>query len=226
MLLIVLQIASGRFQYWNRILKEWYHKKSVYYFKTLLILLIGLLICSVSKAQQSQVKFNILKNDKSIGTIVIEKKEYSPYTDYEVFSRIEVSFIKKFRVNATEKFRYKNDQLIFSSVNRSINENQKAIKELVFKKGSYLITEGDSRRIFEYPKITSNLVLLYFSEPKDINSVYCDNLQMMVDIQKTGENQYRIDFPNGVSNLFHYQDGRCIQVDVHGTFFKARLHKI
>lgn len=226
MLEIVLQIAIRSFQYCIQILIGKYQKAPIRCSSQLLIPLIALFICSFSIAQQSEVKFDIRKNDKSIGTLQIEKKEYSPYTDYRVSSRIEVSFIKRFRVNATEKFRYKNDKLIFSSVNRSINEKQKAVKELIFKKGNYMITDGDSRRIFECPKITSNLVLLYFSEPANINSVYCDNLQMMVDLQKIAENQYRIDFPNGVSNIFHYQDGRCVQVDVHGTFFKARLHKI
>lgn len=226
MLQITLQIVKRILCQNIQVLKRRSQNEVIYISRHLLILVIALFICSGSIAQQSQVKFNILKKDKSIGILQIEKKENTPYTDYRVSSSIEVSFIKKFRVNATEKFRYKDGLLIFSSVNRSINEKKKDPKKLLFLKGKYVITDGETRRTFQYPEITSNLVLLYFFEPIHIKTVYCDNLQIMVELKKIAANQYRIDFPNGVSNVFYYKAGKCVRVDVTGTFFKARLLKV
>lgn len=225
MLLILLMILIDRFKHRLPILQDLDLNKYLPYFRIIPVVVICLLLTGSTKAQQSQVKFDILKNDKSIGMLQIEKKEAFPFTDYQLSSRIEASFIKKFRVNASEKFRYKDDKLIYSLVKRSINEKFKDPKELVFKENKYIIQDGEGNRVFPKAEINSNLVLLYFAEPVDINSVYCDNQQTMVDVQKTGINQYRVDFPDGASNVFHYKAGRCVQVDVYGKFFQVKLLK-
>ncbi len=199
--------------------------KHQHIFKIIPIVIISLLLTGSTKAQQRQVKFDILKNEKYIGVLEIEKTETDVFTDYQLSSKIEASFIKKFRVNATENFRYKNDKLIYSSVKRSINKKFKDPKKLVFKENKYIITDGNKKRVFPKTEINSNLVLLYFSEPVDVNSVYCDNQQIMVDVQKISYGKYRVDFPDGASNVFHYKAGKCIQVDVFAKLFKVKLIK-
>lgn len=225
MLLILLMILIDRFKHRIPVLQDLDLNRRMPYFKIIPIVVVSLLLTGGTKAQQSQVKFDILKNDKSIGMLHIEKKEVSPFTDYQLSSRVEASFIKKFRVNANERFRYKNDKLIYSLVERSINEKSNAPKELVFKEDRYFLKDEDGRREFPKAEINSNLVLLYFAEPTDINSVYCDNQQTMVAVQKVGTSRYRIDFPDGASNVFHYSAGKCVQVDVYGKFFKVKLLK-
>lgn len=207
------------------ILKELDHNKNLRYFKIIPVVVISLLLTGGVKAQDSEVLFKILKNEKSIGTLQIERTEAAPYTNYHLSSKVEASLIKKFRVKAKESFRYKNGQLIYSSVERSINEKVKGPKELFFKENKYFIEDNQGSRVFPKARIDHNLVLLYFEEPLDIQSVYCDNQQMMVDVKKIGSNQYRIDFPDGASNVFNYQGGKCVQVDVYGKFFKVELHK-
>lgn len=225
MLLILLMILIDKFKYRLPIIKDLDLQRHRPFFKIIPIVIVSLLLTGSTKAQQSQVRFDILKNNKRIGMLQIMKKEAAPFTDYQLSSKIEASFIKKFRVNAIEKFRYKNDKLIYSSVQRSINEKFNDPKELVFKENKYVVSDGDRDRIFPKAEITSNLVLLYFSEPIDINSVYCDNQQIMVGVEKVGVNQYRVDFPDGASNVFYYKTGKCVQVDVYGKFFKVKLLK-
>lgn len=225
MLLILLMILIDKFKYRLPIIKDLDLQRHRPFFKIIPIVIVSLLLTGSAKAQQSQVRFDILKNNKRIGMLQIMKKEAAPFTDYQLSSKIEASFIKKFRVNAIEKFRYKNDKLIYSSVQRSINEKFNDPKELVFKENKYVVSDGDRDRIFPKAEITSNLVLLYFSEPIDINSVYCDNQQIMVGVEKVGVNQYRVDFPDGASNVFYYKTGKCVQVDVYGKFFKVKLLK-
>lgn len=218
-------ILIDKFKYRLPIIKDLDLQRHRPFFKIIPIVIVSLLLTGSTKAQQSQVRFDILKNNKRIGMLQIMKKEAAPFTDYQLSSKIEASFIKKFRVNAIEKFRYKNDKLIYSSVQRSINEKFNDPKELVFKENKYVVSDGDRDRIFPKAEITSNLVLLYFSEPIDINSVYCDNQQIMVGVEKVGVNQYRVDFPDGASNVFYYKTGKCVQVDVYGKFFKVKLLK-
>lgn len=218
-------ILIDKFKYRLPIIKDLDLQRHRPFFKIIPIVIVSLLLTGSAKAQQSQVRFDILKNNKRIGMLQIMKKEAAPFTDYQLSSKIEASFIKKFRVNAIEKFRYKNDKLIYSSVQRSINEKFNDPKELVFKENKYVVSDGDRDRIFPKAEITSNLVLLYFSEPIDINSVYCDNQQIMVGVEKVGVNQYRVDFPDGASNVFYYKTGKCVQVDVYRKFFKVKLLK-
>lgn len=191
--------------------------------KFILKALLIILFIPEFNAQNSQLNFDILKNDKRIGVLQIDKTEEFPYTDYEVSTNIEVSFIKKFHVVADEKFRYRKDQLIYSSVRRTINQKPKALKELRFRDDKYVIFDGKENKIFPESKINSNLVLLYFREPLDFRSVYCDNQQTMLDVMMLNRNQYQIEFPNGVTNTFHYKNGKCVQVDVEATFFRVQL---
>lgn len=218
-------ILIDRFKHRLPIIQDLDLNKHLPYIKIIPVVVISLLLTGSTKAQQSQVKFDILKNDKSIGTLQIEKREVSPFTDYQLSSKIEASFIKKFRINASEKFRYKHDKLIYSFIERSINKKANAPKELVFKEDRYIIKDEGGKRILPKTKINYNLVLLYFNEPLDINSVYCDNQQVMVTVKDIGNNQYRVDFPDGASNIFHYRAGRCVQIDVYGKFFKVKLIK-
>ena len=191
----------------------------------LVILFLGLFPTQKTSAQARELKFNILKKDKSIGFLKIHKSESSVFTDYILSTFVEVSFIKKFRVKAIERYRYQGDLLIYSELKRTINEKSKDPKSLKMHSNKYILSDGKKSKIFGEPEIKTNLVRLYFSEPIKIDRVYCDNQQMMLKLEKLGQNRYRIDFPNGVSNIFHYEAGKCIKVDVEGSFFKVRLLK-
>ena len=189
------------------------------------ILFLGLFLSGKTSAQASDLKFNILKKDKSIGVLEIHKSESSTFTDYLVSTFVEVSFIKRFRVKAIEKYRYQGDLLISSELKRTINDKSKEPKSLKMDSNKYILKDGDERKILDETEIKTNLVRLYFSEPIKIDRVYCDNQQMMLKLEKHGPNRYRINFPNGVSNIFHYEAGKCVKVDVEGSFFKVRLLK-
>lgn len=225
MLFILLMVLIDKFKHRLPFLRDLDHKKHLRFFKIIPVIIICLLITGGVKAQNRELEFQILKNDKSIGILQIEKKESEATTNYHLSSKIEASFIKKFRIRAKESFSYKNGQLVYSSVERSINDKIKGPKELVYKKDRYIIKDENGSRELQNTSINSNLVLLYFEEPLSIQEVYCDNQQAMVDVQKIGNNQYRIDFPDGASNVFNYQDGKCIKVDVYGKFFKVELRK-
>ncbi|TRO66397.1 DUF6134 family protein [Christiangramia sabulilitoris] len=189
----------------------------------LTIFILSLALIQVTSAQSSELKFNILKKDKNIGVLKIYKSESSPFTDYQVTSNVEVSIIKKFKIKASESYRYKDDLLVYSELKRSINDNIKDSKLLKLKVNKYILQNGDKSTILDEPEINNNLVRLYFTEPLKIDRVYCDNQQRMLDIKNLGENRYRIDFPNGVSNIFHYKAGKCVKVDVAGSFFQVKL---
>lgn len=207
------------------ILRDLDPDKHLRFFKIIPVVVISLLLTGGVKAQESEIEFSILKNNKSIGKLQIEKKDSATYTNYDLSSRIEASFIKKFRVKAKENFLFKDGQLIYSSIQRSINEKENHPKKLVYKQDQYIINDESGSRVLPKASINYNLVMLYFQEPRNIKSVYCDNQQVMVKVKRIGTNQYRIDFPDGASNVFNYREGKCVQVDVHGKFFKVRLRR-
>jgi len=223
MLLIILMILIDRFKHRLPILDNLDLEKYKAFFRIVPVVIISLLLTSGVKGQASQLQFKILKNDKSIGTLKIEKVQTEPYTDYQLSSTVETSFIKKFHVKASEKSRYKDEQLVYSSVNRSINNKSNHPKELVYEKNQYFIEDADGRRVYDHPEINTNMVILYFKEPLNLSSVYCDNQQSMVEIKNLGENRYRIDFPDGNANVFYYEQGECVQVDVFSKLFKVKL---
>lgn len=181
------------------------------------------LLCSKINAQENAVRFQIIRNEESIGTLEIQKKENSKMVEYQLKSTIEATFIKKFRISARESYRFKDGKLIYSHVERSINNKLHDPKELVLKNEKYRLSDGKDSKTISDKEIKANLAMLYLKEPKGISEVYCDNQQAMVEINSIKENIYRLDFPNGGSNTFHYKDGKCVMIEVKAKFFKVQL---
>ena len=76
--------------------------------------------------------------------------------------------------------------------------------------------------IKDYP-ISYNMLSLYSKEPVNISTVYSDNFEKFLSIQKLDTHKYRITLPDDNYNIYHYIDGVLNRVEVHHTFYTVNF---
>jgi hypothetical protein len=82
-----------------------------------------------------------------------------------------------------------------------------------------MVFSGGSERRIPASAIYYNMVCLYTQEPVSVNQVYSDKFQKFLPIQILGKQHYKIDFPDGNSNQYYYQNGICRRIESNNTLF-------
>ncbi|GAA4281331.1 DUF6134 family protein [Gaetbulibacter aestuarii] len=203
-------------------LKSWFVKRLL---KLKLITAAILLSFCYAKADTipNQKTFNVIKNDKVIGTITINKQAFESQIVYHLKSDINAKVLINFCIKGEEKAVYKKGILVYSRVYRTVNNNIKSNHQIVFQNKKYLLKEASGETFLSLKPITANLVSLYFKEPKSLRFVYCDNARKMVTVEPLGEGKYKVVFESGKYNIYHYKDGKCVGVEANSKLFDVNL---
>ncbi len=154
--------------------------------------------------------YDVFKADKKIGYIQIEKQISGKNITYYINSEIKTKLIFNFNAISKERVRFKRDTLTESSIFRKLNNKVRITEKLEYKDGGYYLVKDNKEKL-----ITQNR----------INKVYCDRYKKYQNLTHLGDGKYKVIFPNRSSNIFHYQAGRCVQVDAIGSFYQVKLVK-
>jgi len=204
-------------------------------FKRLYLKIVVLIIMSIvvksnastflndNNESKSVTVFNVVKNDKIIGTIEITKQQYNNTVTYNVKSEINAKFILKAKVVGKETYVFKNGILEYSSLYRTLNNKVKVNQSLVYENGNYHLKKIDRDKPLDLNEIQQNLVTLYFSEPKDTKTIYWDLQSEMINIECIRQGVYRVQFSNGKYNTFYYENGQCVKIDAISPLFTVTL---
>lgn len=198
-------------------------KKLLLKLKVVLLFLIVSSSYGGNDAPSKNVTYNVVKNNKVIGTIRINQYDAGDSIIYDLESNILAKFILEFNVTGKEKSIYKNGVLVYSSVYRVVNNKVKVNHNISYSAGQYQLKSSDEVTHLKMKEIEQNLIKLYFFEPKGIETVYCDNLNQMVAVKPLGSGKYRVDFSNSAYNIFHYVNGKCVRIDANSNLFNVTL---
>jgi hypothetical protein len=154
---------------------------------------------------------------ESIGTLTAFKsvsgkkvvKNISNNTDTKVFL---LSVHVESEVYAT----YENDILTGSFAYRHVNRGSENIETTVKFDPfvQYKVVKNGKERVFKSSGINFSVVDLYFVEPKGLTSIFSNTHGDFIKIVKAAPNTYKITLPDGKTNLFIYQEGKLIRVEV------------
>lgn len=167
--------------------------------------------------------YNVVRNDAVIGTIQINQYTSGDSIVFKLDSKINAKYILRFNITGKEKSIYMKNVLVYSSVYRLVNNKVKANHNISYSEGQYKLISFDKVRPLNINAISQNLITMYFKEPKDLETIYCDNLGQMVNVKCLGAGKYRVDFEKGQYNVFHYQNGKCVKIEAHSTLFNVVL---
>ncbi|MBA2563657.1 MAG: hypothetical protein H0V14_12270 [Chitinophagaceae bacterium] len=187
------------------------------------IIVILLLLSGLLQAQEKTWYYQIIKNGDSVGSLCLQQWVNGNITRLKMVSEIEVRFLLKIKVYSIEEAIFQEGRLLFSSVYRKVNGQEKINKQTRALYNTYqLINDGKTATLNTGP-ILNNILTLYLREPGNLAKVYSDNHQQFVNLQKTGEHTYKVELPDGNYNFYSFQNGICTRAEVHHSLYKLQF---
>lgn len=188
-----------------------------------LFMLLMLLMPILSKAQNVQLNYKIIKSGNEIGWLKLEKNIVGNSSELVLVSEIKTKIFFPIKVYAKESSIFEKGNLIYSSLIRKTNDAVKLDKQTRFIANEYEVLQNGEKEKLPFYTINTNLLCLYFQEPINLKSVYSDNQQCFVNITKTADGGYNVKFPNGNSNSFYYKEGVCTKIKIMHTYYTAEI---
>ena len=191
--------------------------------RIVLFFIVLLLISHFALPQSIKFEYSIKRKGTEIGTMLLSQQLSGNKTLYKIESNIKARLVFLITVKALEEAIYENGIMTWSFLYRKMNSTEKVNKKTQLSGNNYVITKGrQSEALNNYP-IRYNMICLYLQEPITISKVYSDNFQQFLAIQKLGDHHYKIDFPDGNYNEYHYSNGLCSKVEVRHRFYNSTI---
>ncbi len=138
-------------------------------------------------------------------------------------SNVQMRFIVNINVQSEEEATFKNGVLVYSKNCRKVNGKQKVNNETRAAGGIYKTVCDNRTGCIHQKQIDYNFLMLYMHEPVNIRTVYSDNFQQFLTIEKTGEHVYKVVLPDGNYNCYFFKDGICNKVEIHHSFYTINM---
>lgn len=198
------------------------------YFKTILILLLGILFfTSVSaKTEELATKYNIQMLGVSIGEFSVTQTSKNGNVNIEAITDVKVNLLFSYRIKYVQKTIYKQGILQSSHVETYKNGQLNSTIWLKREKGSYLlISEKDTSVIHDLIEYSGSLI--YFNEPKGIKKIYKERSAEMRPLEAVGEHTYIIkDEKERELNRYFYENGILQSAKMRYTLGSLELNRI
>ena len=165
--------------------------------KLLLMLVVAFCLVIVARAQEKTLSYVIKRNGNAVGNITVNENRAGNKLVYRMQSEVKTRFVFSFTAKALEEAVYENGILVYSSIYRKMNGNEKANKKTRASGKTYVINNKGSEETFREFPIRYNMLSIYMQEPSNQQLVFSDNFEQFLTIKKTDAHQYKIKFPDG-----------------------------
>jgi len=183
--------------------------------RTAQIILAILSLTLFVRAQEITIRYNILHNGEIKGTMLMHQQINGNRVHLKLESEVKTRFLIKVTVRSIEEAIFENGIMIYSSLCRIVNGDEKINQQIQATGRNYKFTAKNKITTLPTYPINHSILWLYYQEPVHIDKIYSDNYQQFVDVRKTGDNKYRVSFPNGNINYYNYKNGVCTSVEVN-----------
>jgi hypothetical protein len=184
-----------------------------------------MLVCGL-RAQLRTLQYNILHNGEIMGSLLLSQNTVGTTTHIKIESIVKTRFIIRINVESVEEATFQDGILVYSSLKRSVNGNERVNQQIQAKGVFYKMTSGSKiKNLPAYP-IYYSILSLYYQEPVKISQVYSDNFQQYVGVNLAGANKYKISFPNGNYNYYTYKNGVCTTVDIIQSLYNIQFQLV
>lgn len=200
-----------------------FFKATILSFLVSLIIVLMLFMPMLSNAQHTQLNYKIIRNGDEIGWLRLEKTTRGNTSDLLLVSEIKTKVVFPIAVYAKESSTFEKGKLIYSSQTRKTNSTLNFEKQTRLMANEYEVLENGKKERLTFLSIGTNLQSLYFDEPINSKSVYCDNHKCFVKVKKTTDGGYEVKFPNGNANCYYYKEGLCVKVKIIHAFYSVEI---
>jgi len=191
----------------------------LYVGKILLCMAIGFFFTVAAKAQEKNLSYNIKRGSNKVGAMNLKEVRSGSKISLDLESEVKASFIFSFKASGIEKAVFDNGILVYSSIYQKLNGSEKINKQTKLVGKNYIVTNKGTQENLEHTAIYYTMVCLYTHEPIKTNRIYSDKFQKYLNIETIADHHYKINFPDGNSNEYYYQNGICTKIEVEHSFY-------
>ncbi|MDN3693793.1 hypothetical protein QWZ06_16585 [Chryseobacterium tructae] len=172
---------------------------------------------------KEHLNYSIIKDDKTIGNIRVERSLKNDITEYLFESRAKVKILYSIEIYDKMGVTFKQNILQQAKLYRTMNGKLKVNNTATWNGSFYNLSDKDGANGFLQQSISCSTASLYFNEPGNLKSVFSEKFQKMVPIQKIDSKRYRINLPNGNTTTYTYSSGICTLVEANTDFANLKF---
>ncbi|HOZ51106.1 MAG TPA: hypothetical protein PLU17_04570 [Chitinophagaceae bacterium] len=180
---------------------------------TILGSLFLLLISFQSNAHSESLSYSVMKDNKPIGRIHIDRIKTNDMTEYFFESNVKLTFLISIEVYDRMKVIFKGSHMLQAQLYRTLNGKVKVDNYSTWNGKFYNMTNKDNEKKTIKQAINLTTANLYYVEPLNIPYVFSEKFQQMIPIKKAGLRRYMLDLPNGNKTYYSYTNGICSLVE-------------
>ncbi|WP_298740983.1 DUF6134 family protein [uncultured Chitinophaga sp.] len=185
------------------------------------ILFTGLLTVAFVRLPAQVHTFEIRLGSRVIGAVEARCNVNGASRNMQIKSKIETAFMSKFTDISCE---YADNILVASKVVRSNGKSDQGKEVITRRNGTrYMIDLEGDKSTLDNVQIRHSVSDLYFTEPQQVTSVYSETLGKLLSIKPLGNGAYELSLPEGKKNIYRYQKGALVEVEVNHTLGKAYI---
>ncbi len=192
----------------------------------LLTLVLLLASPTQAKAQATTLHYNVLNNEKNIGTLVISKKQQGELTEYHSKNSTKISRIATFNVDHELVAVFRNDQLESSLVTVHVNGNLREKTRIECKGAACIMTEKSGQETQIKGPIKATAINLYFNEPQNDQMVLSEQFGNWQTIEAKGPAEYELHRQGKKNNILFYENGIMTSSELGTSWINTRLELV
>ena len=189
-----------------------------------LLSLFLLLVPALLIAQGVKYNYEILKNGKNAGRVIVMHTRDGNRDMLHLEAFIKTNLVVGIRVKNIEKIISENGRIIQSSFHRTINNSNPVSRTIKFHNDHYLIEKNGNTRKLEVQNIQFNMASIYVNEPLAATRIYSDAAERFLEVREISSGVYQVSLPDGGVNIYHYQNRICRKIEVKQKLFHAEIH--
>src|SRR5215204_3085212 len=187
------------------------------------LLVLGLLLAFTLCGQKTMLQYAIFHDGEKVGHLNINSSCTSDRIQLKMESEVKTRIIFRINVFSREETIISDGKIIYSSIFRRINGDEKANQQLKSIHNGYQVIRPGQTKILDHEAFEYNMLLFYTKEPVDIHQAYSDNYQKYINIKKVDSNRYMVSLPNGSKNVYTYNAGICTMVEVNHSLYNLKF---
>jgi hypothetical protein len=183
-----------------------------------------LFLCSFGpEATVESFNYEVSIDGKPIGTYLVSRTNIDGASTLRVENTSAAGLIRKAEHKFVMLSLFDDNKLIASNVKTWVNEKLESSSELCWDGNHYLKNDGESTIEIGQQLVTYSSACVFFEEPVDRDVLFYEQYGKELEVVKIGDHKYEVKLPNGSKELYTYQDGEVVMVEVVQTFATISL---
>ncbi|PSL48863.1 hypothetical protein CLV51_101191 [Chitinophaga niastensis] len=191
-------------------------------FRVLFSVITAAVLYLPSHAQTNTFEVRIANH--AVGTIEANRKVSGQAKNIVIKTRIQIMLSK---INSDIINEYNNNVLTTAKSSRISGKNGEDKETTTRRNGKeYAVVVNGEKSVIDNAEIEECVADLYFVEPKQVTRVFSETLGRFLPLKSIGGGVYELILPEGKKNVFKYENGTLVLVEVNHTFGKAIFVKV